>query len=152
MQKYELFCVKINNFLISLSNNGTEQVVVSAKANVMIYDDMTKKWNPSGSSPGLSKVYIYQNLLNQTYRVVGRKVQDHEVVINCVLSKGIKYQANQTFLQWRDAKQVYGLHFQSKDEADLFAQTMKAAVETLSRIAVLNNNNSGNHFRSLLFI
>ncbi len=55
---------------------------------------MTKKWNPSGSSPGLSKVYIYQNLLNQTYRVVGRKVQDHEVVINCVLSKGIKHRKN----------------------------------------------------------
>lgn len=124
-------------------------MVVNAKANVMIYDDGTKKWNPSGSSPGLSKVYIYQNLLNQTYRVVGRKVQDHEVVINCVLTKGIKYQANQTFLQWRDAKQVYGLHFQSKDEADLFAQTMKNAVENLNRLNNLtnplssSNNNSG---------
>ena len=124
---------------------------MNAKANVMIYDDGTKKWNPSGSSPGLSKVFIYQNLLNQTYRVVGRKVQDHEVVINCVLTKGIKYQANQTFLQWRDAKQVYGLHFQSKDEADLFAQTMKTAVENLNRLVNLsnplsssNNNNSGN--------
>lgn len=119
--------------------------MVSAKANVMIYDDVSKKWNPSGSSPGISKVYIYQNLLNQVYRVVGRKVQDHEVVINCVLSKGMKYQANQSFLQWRDAKQVYGLHFQSKDEADSFAQTMKQAVDTLNRlVSSTTNGNSMN--------
>jgi enabled protein len=102
----------------------------------MVYDDQTKKWNPSGSGPGLSKVQIYQHLLNQSYRVVGRKLQDHEVVINCLLAKGLKYnQANQTFLQWRDAKQVYGLHFQSKEEADVFAQTLKMAVDNLNRMA-----------------
>lgn len=112
----------------------------------MIYDDQNKKWNPSGSGPGLSKVQIYQHLLNQTYRVVGRKVQDHEVVINCLLAKGLKYnQANQTFLQWRDAKQVYGLHFQSKDEADTFTQTLKMAVDNLNRLAgLMPMNNIGN--------
>lgn len=113
-------------------------MIISAKANVMVYDDVSKKWNPSGSSPGLSKVYIYQSLLNQTYRVVGRKVQDHECVINCMLSKSIKYQANQTFLQWRDVKQVYGLHFGSKDEADHFTQILKTAVENLTRVAQNN--------------
>lgn len=133
-----------------MSNNNSEQVIVSAKANVMVYDDINRKWNPSGSSPGLSKVQIYQHLLNQTYRVVGRKVQDHEVVINCLLAKGLKYnQANQTFLQWRDSKQVYGLHFLSKDEADAFTQTLKMAVDNLSRLAAVstipnNANTIGN--------
>ena len=109
----------------------------------MIYDDVSKKWNPSGSSPGVAKVQIYQHLLNQTYRVVGRKIQDHEVVINCLLSKGLKYnQANQTFLQWRDSKQVYGLHFQSKEEADLFSQTMKLAVDNLNRLAGVSSNST----------
>ncbi len=119
-------------------------MIISAKANVMVYDDVSKKWNPSGSSPGLSKVYIYQNLLNQTYRVVGRKVQDHECVINCMLSKSIKYQANQTFLQWRDTKQVYGLHFGFKDETDHFTQVLKTAVENLTRVAAnsLSESNS----------
>ncbi len=128
-----------------MSSTGTEQAIVSAKANVMIYDDLTKKWNPAGVSPGLSKVYIYQNLLNQTYRVVGRKIQDHECVINCMLSKAVKHQANQTFLQWRDVKQVYGLHFQSKEETDLFAQVLKTAVENLARIAASNTNGGGDN-------
>ncbi len=116
---------------------------MTAKANVMIYDDANKKWNPSGSSPGPAKVQIYQHLLNQTYRVVGRKIQDHEVVINCLLTKGLKYnQANQTFLQWRDSKVVYGLHFATKDEADIFTQTMKVAVDNLNRLAGISSSNS----------
>jgi hypothetical protein len=130
-----------------MSNTNTEQAIVSAKANVMIYDDMNKKWNPSGQTgqPGLAKVHIYQNILNQSYRVVGRKIQDQEVVINCLLTKGIKYnQANATFLQWRDSKQVYGLHFQSKDEADVFSQTMKLAIENLNRLAQQQINNLDN--------
>jgi hypothetical protein len=45
----------------------------------MIYDDLNKKWVPSGSSHGLSKVHIYHHFLNNTFRVVGRKLQDHEV-------------------------------------------------------------------------
>lgn len=126
-----------------MSQTNTEQSIVSAKANVMIYDDLNKKWNPSGATPGLSKVQIYQHLLNQTYRVVGRKIQDHEVVINCSLQKNLKYnQANQTFLQWRDSKQVYGLHFQSKEEADIFTQTLKMAVENLNRLAISSSSSA----------
>lgn len=46
----------------------------------MVYDDMAKKWLPSGSTPGgISKVHIYHNPANATFRIVGRKVQDHEV-------------------------------------------------------------------------
>ena len=45
----------------------------------MIYDDANKKWLPSGTSSGLSRVHIYQNVQNNTFRVVGRKLQDHEV-------------------------------------------------------------------------
>jgi hypothetical protein len=45
----------------------------------MIYDDTNKKWIPSGTSHGLSKVHIYHHFINNTFRVVGRKLQDHEV-------------------------------------------------------------------------
>jgi hypothetical protein len=45
----------------------------------MVYDDVNKKWIPSGTSSGLSKVHIYQHQVNNTFRVVGRKLQDHEV-------------------------------------------------------------------------
>ena len=45
----------------------------------MVYDDSNKRWIPSGTSSGLSKVHIYHHQLQNTFRVVGRKLQDHEV-------------------------------------------------------------------------
>ncbi|CAG9856037.1 unnamed protein product [Phyllotreta striolata] len=112
-----------------------EQSIASARASVMVYDDVNKKWIPSGTSSGLSKVHIYQHTVHQTFRVVGRKLQDHEVVINCAILKGLKYnQATSTFHQWRDNKQVYGLNFSSKEDADCFARAMFHSLEVLSNI------------------
>ncbi|PNF37426.1 hypothetical protein B7P43_G16028 [Cryptotermes secundus] len=111
----------------------SEQSIASARASVMVYDDVSKKWIPSGTSSGLSKVHIYQHQINNTFRVVGRKLQDHEVVINCAILKGLKYnQATATFHQWRDNKQVYGLNFSTKEDADSFARAMFHALDMLS--------------------
>ena len=56
-----------------------------------------------------------------------------QVVINCAILKGLKYnQATPTFHQWRDNRQVYGLNFTSKEDADSFAHAMLSALETLS--------------------
>lgn len=66
------------------NNNGipsSEVALATAKATVMIYDDANKKWLPTGSTPGLSKVQLLQNQANGSYRVVGRKIPDHEVNI-----------------------------------------------------------------------
>ena len=53
-----------------------------------------------------------------------------QVVINCAILKGLKYnQATPTFHQWRDNKQVYGLNFSSKDDADVFATAMLRSLE-----------------------
>ena len=57
----------------------SETSIASARASVMIYDDVQKRWIPSGSAAGVSKVHIFQHNLNNTFRVVGRKLQDHEV-------------------------------------------------------------------------
>lgn len=101
----------------------------------MVYDDVNKKWIPSGSSSGLSKVQLYHHQVNNTFRVVGRKLQDHEIVINCAILKGLKYnQATVTFHQWRDNKQVYGLNFSSKDDADAFARAMLQALDVIHNI------------------
>ncbi|ESO05019.1 hypothetical protein HELRODRAFT_78249, partial [Helobdella robusta] len=112
----------------------SEQSLVSARASVMVYDDSHKRWLPSGTSQGISKVHIYQHVINNTFRVVGRKLQDHEVSINCAILRGLKYnQATPTFHQWRDNRQVvFGLNFSSKEEADSFAQTMMVVLDTLS--------------------
>lgn len=107
----------------------------------MVYDDQNKKWIPSGSSSGLSKVQLYHHQLNNTFRVVGRKLQDHEIVMNCAILRGLKYnQATVTFHQWRDNKQVYGLNFSSKDDADAFAKAMLQALDTLNTTNNLSNN------------
>ncbi|XP_060048413.1 protein enabled homolog isoform X2 [Erinaceus europaeus] len=99
----------------------------------MVYDDANKKWIPAGGSTGFSRVHIYHHTGNNTFRVVGRKIQDHQVVINCAIPKGLKYnQATQTFHQWRDARQVYGLNFGSKEDANVFASAMMHALEVLN--------------------
>ncbi|KAG6464734.1 hypothetical protein O3G_MSEX014695 [Manduca sexta] len=56
-----------------------EQSISSARASVMLYDDGQKRWVPSGTSSGLSKVHIYHHTQHNTFRVVGRKLNDHEV-------------------------------------------------------------------------
>ena len=57
-----------------------------------------------------------------------------QVVINCAILKGLKYnQATPTFHQWRDQKQVYGLNFSSKDDAEVFATAMLKALEVRKR-------------------
>ena len=51
-------------------------------------------------------------------------------MINCAILKGLKYnQATPTFHQWRDNKQVYGLNFSSKDDAEIFAAAMLRSLE-----------------------
>jgi hypothetical protein len=67
--------VTISTFFFS------EVPIVSARANVMLYDDPNKKWIPAGNGQqqGLSKVQIYRHTGNNTFRVVGRKMANHEV-------------------------------------------------------------------------
>ncbi|XP_016663930.1 protein enabled isoform X4 [Acyrthosiphon pisum] len=128
------------------STDIRETSITSARASVMIYDDNSKKWVPSGTSSGLSKVHIFKHVINNTFRVVGRKLQDHEVVINCVILKTLKYnQATTTFHQWRDNKHVYGLNFSSKEDADSFARAMVYALEVLDSVSRNNINNPHNH-------
>jgi WH1 domain len=60
---------------------ASEHSIVAARASVMIYDEGNRRWIPSGSSQGLSKIHIYQHTVNNTFRVVGRKLHDHEVLL-----------------------------------------------------------------------
>uniref|UniRef100_A0A1A9ZCX3 WH1 domain-containing protein n=1 Tax=Glossina pallidipes TaxID=7398 RepID=A0A1A9ZCX3_GLOPL len=133
------YCAMTFQFTAHPSFRVIEQSIIGARASVMVYDDNQKKWVPSGTSSGLSKVQIYHHQQNNTFRVVGRKLQDHEVVINCSILKGLKYnQATATFHQWRDSKYVYGLNFSSQHDAESFARAMMHALDVLSG-RVINN-------------
>ncbi|XP_061609166.1 protein enabled homolog isoform X6 [Phyllopteryx taeniolatus] len=131
--KSSLFVLKERCALASKMEIHCEQSICQARAAVMVYDDANKKWVPAGGSTGFSRVHIYHHTGNNAFRVVGRKIQDHQVVINCAIPKGLKYnQATQTFHQWRDARQVYGLNFGSKEDANVFASAMMHALEVLN--------------------
>uniref|UniRef100_A0A8D1M3Q9 WH1 domain-containing protein n=1 Tax=Sus scrofa TaxID=9823 RepID=A0A8D1M3Q9_PIG len=80
-------------------------VICSSRATVMLYDDSNKRWLPAGTGPqAFSRVQIYHNPTANSFRVVGRKMQpDQQVVINCAIVRGVKYnQATPNFHQWRD--------------------------------------------------
>ncbi|KAJ3607052.1 hypothetical protein NHX12_026567 [Muraenolepis orangiensis] len=90
----------------------------------MVYDDSSKKWVPiKHGQQGFSRINIYHNTASNAFRVV----------INYSIVKGLKYnQATPTFHQWRDARQVYGLNFASKEEASTFSTAMLFALTVLS--------------------
>uniref|UniRef100_H3D2E8 Vasodilator-stimulated phosphoprotein n=1 Tax=Tetraodon nigroviridis TaxID=99883 RepID=H3D2E8_TETNG len=117
----------------------SESSICQARATVMIYDDGNKKWLPAGAGPqAFSRVQIYHNPANNAFRIVGRKMQTDQqaVVINCPISRGLKYnQATPNFHQWRDARQVWGLNFGSKEDAALFANGIHHALEVLNSMA-----------------
>ncbi|KAJ8256363.1 hypothetical protein COCON_G00185150 [Conger conger] len=113
----------------------SESSICQARATVMIYDDGNKKWVPAGTgAQSFSRVQIYHNPSTNAFRVVGRKLQtDQQVVINCPIHKGLKYnQATPNFHQWRDARQVWGFNFGSKEDAALFSSGMLHALEVLN--------------------
>uniref|UniRef100_H3C448 Vasodilator stimulated phosphoprotein n=1 Tax=Tetraodon nigroviridis TaxID=99883 RepID=H3C448_TETNG len=115
----------------------SESSICQARATVMIYDDGNKKWLPAGAGPqAFSRVQIYHNPANNAFRIVGRKMQTDQLVINCPISRGLKYnQATPNFHQWRDARQVWGLNFGSKEDAALFANGIHHALEVLNSMA-----------------
>uniref|UniRef100_A0A3Q1LPU6 Ena/VASP-like protein n=1 Tax=Bos taurus TaxID=9913 RepID=A0A3Q1LPU6_BOVIN len=112
----------------------SEQSICQARASVMVYDDTSKKWVPiKPGQQGFSRINIYHNTASNTFRVVGVKLQDQQVVINYSIVKGLKYnQATPTFHQWRDARQVYGLNFASKEEATTFSNAMLFALNIMN--------------------
>uniref|UniRef100_A0A8D0L5I4 Ena/VASP-like protein n=1 Tax=Sphenodon punctatus TaxID=8508 RepID=A0A8D0L5I4_SPHPU len=113
---------------------SSEQSICQARASVMVYDDTSKKWVPiKPGQQGFSRINIYHNTASNTFRVVGVKLQDQQVVINYSIVKGLKYnQATPTFHQWRDARQVYGLNFASKEEATTFSNAMLFALNIMN--------------------
>uniref|UniRef100_U3I7D4 Ena/VASP-like protein n=2 Tax=Anas platyrhynchos TaxID=8839 RepID=U3I7D4_ANAPP len=116
------------------SGKMSEQSICQARASVMVYDDTSKKWVPiKPGQQGFSRINIYHNTATNTFRVVGVKLQDQQVVINYSIVKGLKYnQATPTFHQWRDARQVYGLNFASKEEATTFSNAMLFALNIMN--------------------
>jgi hypothetical protein len=123
--------------MMSLGGSSrVERSIVSVKAVVMIYDDVTRQWRPSvTSSRGVSKVQIYRHEVEQTYRIVGRNVNDKQVTLNVYIFSTTRYnQATPTFHQWKDSQSntIYGLNFVNAKSAEDFAAAMLDVLHTLN--------------------
>ena len=70
---------------------------------------------------------------NQTFRVVGRKMDGGDVTVNCGIIRGLIYnEATNRFHQWRSNGQVFGLNFGSENEAGEFAKWMNTAIDMVT--------------------
>ncbi|CAB4021134.1 Hypothetical predicted protein [Paramuricea clavata] len=112
----------------------SEVSTVKSRASVMMYNNEKKAWEPAEGVRGMSHVQVYHHEGNNTFRIVGRSMTDHQVVvINCSIIRNMKYNAaTPTFHQWRDQRQVYGLNFHSKDDAAQFKDAVDEALDTLN--------------------
>ena len=88
---------KIESTTTMVGNNPKEDVLTSCKATAMVYNDTQKKWIHCAPN-GPAKVQVLFASDTQTYRIVGRQIQDHEVVLNHSISKGIKYNQANTYI------------------------------------------------------
>ncbi|MFH4978621.1 hypothetical protein AB6A40_005330 [Gnathostoma spinigerum] len=127
-----------------------ESQLAVAVADVMIYDDMTKKWvaPDGGIEPARSQVSILRNVHSNTFRVVGTRLQNHEWIMNCKIHQRLKYNpATPTFHQWRDEqRKVHGLNFASEEDARTFMNAMHQAIAILSTPnEFLNGDADGSH-------
>jgi len=111
----------------------SEQSICQARASVMVYNNDIKKWEHAGGSQGMSQVDVYHSHANNNYRIVGRKLDTNEIVLNCAIVKNLKYnKATPTFHQWRDQRQVFGLNFKSPQDASRFSDTVESAIKFMN--------------------
>jgi len=109
-----------------------EKNIFFARAVVYFYDTSKNTWAPSQIA-GYSRVDIYENTSANTYRVIGRGLQEtSKIVINSNITKDITYsRASENFHQWSDGRLVYGLTFATKEEAESFGSGFEDIVRRL---------------------
>jgi len=113
----------------------SEVAIAAASAAVYYFDTDNTQWVPVDG--GLSVVYIYQNPDATSFRVIGMsQVEANKVVINSQLFKELQYaRASETFHNWADSMQMYGLNFSSVEDAINFENVVGACVAKLNEIA-----------------
>jgi len=111
----------------------TEKAVFYARAVVYYFDPKTKGWAPTAVGNSFCRVDMYENTSNNSFRVIGRGLQDtSQVVINSAVTKDTQYtRASDTFHQWSDNRYIYGLNFASKEEAEKFGGGFEGIVVKL---------------------
>jgi hypothetical protein len=63
----------------------SEKAIFYARAVVYYFDTASKSWTPTPVGNGFSRVDMYENTSNSTFRVIGRGLQDPSKVIMMLL-------------------------------------------------------------------
>jgi hypothetical protein len=71
------FQIQDNKYLPSLYS---EISTVKSRASVMMYNNEKKTWEPAEGVRGMSNVQVYHHEGNNTFRIVGQSIKDHQVV------------------------------------------------------------------------
>ena len=50
----------------------------------MLYNNERKEWEHADDSQGYNRVHVYHHLVNNTYRIVGRNVEDESVCLQLI--------------------------------------------------------------------
>ncbi|KAK3585216.1 hypothetical protein CHS0354_027512 [Potamilus streckersoni] len=121
----------ISRRLTSSEESDDQLLLVAARALLMTYDEVNRRWWPTSEQIELG---IYHNTCNNKMTIIGKESDNHEVFLASEISTGMKYiQATPTFHQWRDtAFHVYGLKFSNERDAEEFSYVMFAALETIN--------------------
>eukprot|EP01117_Protostelium_nocturnum_P018113 TRINITY_DN750_c0_g1_i9.p1 TRINITY_DN750_c0_g1~~TRINITY_DN750_c0_g1_i9.p1 ORF type:complete len:350 (+),score=109.77 TRINITY_DN750_c0_g1_i9:246-1295(+) len=111
----------------------SEKSVFSAKAVVYMFDTNTKKWAPTEHGNEFCRVDMYENTQTGGHRVIARLVKPpNPVLINSNVSKDTVYtRLSETFHQWSDPRQIYGLNFGTKEDATTFSAGFEQTVTKL---------------------
>ncbi|XP_027194300.2 uncharacterized protein LOC113789015 [Dermatophagoides pteronyssinus] len=104
--------------------------------NGLMHHYINEKWIIIGQS----RIGIYHDSEANTFRIVGRKLDNYDVVANCSINESFCYnKATTTFHQWRDIidDKVYGVKFINMNDAQLFGETIDKIVDSSEKIARL---------------
>ncbi|NXN90915.1 VASP protein, partial [Rhinopomastus cyanomelas] len=70
----------------------SETVLCSTRASVLLYDESQRQWVAAGGGPQTpSCVQLYHHPTANSFRLVGRRQPDQQVVLNCPLGRGLRY-------------------------------------------------------------
>nr|XP_032818861.1 sprouty-related, EVH1 domain-containing protein 2-like isoform X2 [Petromyzon marinus] len=114
-----------------------ENYIVRVRAVVMTRDDSTGGWVPLAGG-GISRVGIYKVLHHEEtgrneFLILGERLKDKLVVLECVLKKDVVYnKVTPIFHHWKIDEQKFGLTFQSPADARAFDRGVRKAIEDLS--------------------